>query len=377
MTSSKTLDKLGMTPQESYIVLQLLIETQKTKLVDVEVALSTVKRHQMEKKTVAGVKKKGGLFSGLRRSSANTDNNSNSSDHDSKSSSSHTLQRKARQKVRAQRVDVMGGQSVSIPQYDKSDASVDFLTKALSSDSNFLFSSLSPDELRLLIGAMAPHSSKAESIIIQQGDIGDYFYVLERGRVDFVVDGNLVGHCGPGASFGELALLYDSPRAATCKANEDCQLWRVDQHTFRYMLAKTQANQNNHIHQILRKVPFLSELEDQALSKIIDALVTRKFKAGEEIFRKGTVGDMFYILDQGTARIHDIGFGDTRFDDVDLQSGAYFGERALLTGEPRAAHVTATSDCVCLTLSRESFEATLGPLQELMDRAMTKRVLVC
>jgi cAMP-dependent protein kinase regulator len=264
-----------------------------------------------------------------------------------------------------------------IPFYKKSQASMDFLTKALSSDANFLFSSLSPDELQLLIGAMAPQKAKAEAIIIQQGDIGDYFYALERGRVDFIVEGNLVGHCGPGASFGELALLYDAPRAATCKANEECHLWRVDQHTFRYMLAKTQTNQNQHLYSILRKVPFLSELEDSALSKIIDALVTLPFPKGDQIVRKGQVGDMFYILDQGTARIHDIGFGDTQFDDVDLSSGAYFGERALLTGEPRAANVTATSDCVCLTLSRESFEATLGPLQELMDRAMTKRVLVC
>ncbi|GKY97108.1 hypothetical protein MPSEU_000669200 [Mayamaea pseudoterrestris] len=387
-SSIKSPDKLNMTPQEAYNVLQQLLETQKLKMADLEVALGCVRNNNGKQQLQQQQVKKKGLFSGLRRTSSNVDSSSHHNESSEHSNASNNIvsaimkqpRSRARQKVRAQHVDVSGSkddsQTVSLPVYEKSQASVAFLTQALSSDSNFLFSSLSPNELHLLIGAMAPCSAKADTMIIQQGDIGDYFYVLEIGRVDFIVDGNLVGHCGSGASFGELALLYDAPRAATCKAHLDCQLWKVDQHTFRYMLAKTQANQNSHIHSILRKVPFLSELEDSALSKIIDALVTVKFHKNDEIFRKGQVGDKFYILEKGKARIHEIGFGDTKFDDVFIDSGAYFGERALLTGEPRAAHVTATTDCVCFTLSRESFEATLGPLQALMDRAMTKRVLV-
>jgi len=345
----RSIDDLVMTPQEAAKVLKELVSMGKVRVPDIEVALKTVQRRRKEKKE-AGSSSKAAEDDRPKRG-------------------------KGRQKVRAQAVNVHG-KSLHIPAYDKSDDAVKFLTKALTSDSNFLFSSLSPDELRLLIDAMAPHDSPAETVIIRQGDIGDYFYVVEEGRIDFQVDGNSVGNCGRGASFGELALLYDSPRAATCVADTFCKLWKVDQHTFRYMLAKQQANQNKQINSILVKVPFLSGLEDNHLSKIIDALTTVHFKKGEYIFKKGDIGDMFYILEKGTAKVHDIGFGDTKFDDIDIESGAYFGERALLTGEPRAATVTATSDCVCLALSRESFEATLGPLQALIDRAMTKRVLI-
>ena len=327
----------------------------KVKVPDIEMAMSAVRRRRIEKKDA---KKEAG-----------------SGDASSFDESPNPKRGKGRQKVRAATVDV-NKQSMHIPSYDKSEEDSKFLTKALTSDSNFLFSSLSDGELKLLINAMAPCNVRAESVIIKQGDIGDYFYVVQEGKVDFQVDGNSVGNCGRGASFGELALLYDSPRAATCVADTDCKLWKVDQHTFRYMLAKQQANQNTQINEILVKVPFLSELEDQTLTRIIDALSTVHFNKGEYIFKKGDIGDMFYILEKGTAKVHDIGFGDTKFDDIDIASGAYFGERALLTGEPRAAHVTATSDCVCLALSRESFEATLGPLQDLIDRAMTKRVLV-
>jgi cAMP-dependent protein kinase regulator len=362
----KTIDDLVMTPQEAARVLKELVAMNRVKVPDIEVALATVRRRRLEKKEAS---KSSSMKGGAE------DKKAASGSGDSDGERSNPKRGKGRQKVRAQGVDVLG-QSLHIPCYEKSNAAVDFLMEALTSDSNFLFSSLSNDELRQLIDAMAPHSVAAESIIIKQGDIGDYFYVVEDGKVDFQVDGNSVGNCGRGASFGELALLYDSPRAATCVADTDCKLWKVDQHTFRYMLAKQQSNQNKEINEILVKVPFLSELEDQMLSKIIDALSEVRFKKGDYIFKKGDIGDMFYILEKGTAKVHDIGFGDTKFDDIDIESGAYFGERALLTGEPRAAHVTATSDCVCLALSRESFEATLGPLQNLIDRAMTKRVLV-
>ena len=51
--------------------------------------------------------------------------------------------------------------------------------------------------------------------VINQGDNGDYFYVIESGQFDIFVDGHPVGDIGAGAAFGELALMYSSPRAAT------------------------------------------------------------------------------------------------------------------------------------------------------------------
>ena len=41
---------------------------------------------------------------------------------------------------------------------------------------------------------------------------------------------------GPGDAFGELALMYTAPRAATCIAREDTSLWCVDRVTFRSMV---------------------------------------------------------------------------------------------------------------------------------------------
>ena len=260
------------------------------------------------------------------------------------------------------------------PSYPKSDAAIKFIDNSLAD--NFIFASLSARERRLLIDAMMLESVPAGTIIIQQGEVGDYFYVVEEGHVSFSVDGNHVGACSRGASFGELALLYNCPRAATCLANTDCRLWKVDQRTFRHMLANNTANQQKDINDVLRKVPFLSELEDRDLLKIADALTTVTFHEGERIINKGDVGEVFYILREGTVKVHDIGFGDSQYVDQILGPGDWFGERALLTGEPRVAHVTSIGNCSTLCLSRDTFEKTLGPLQSLIDHAMNKRVLM-
>ena len=48
--------------------------------------------------------------------------------------------------------------------------------------------------------------------------------------------------------------------------------------------------------------------------------------------------------------------------------GDYFGERALIKNEPRAANVIAKTDCTVVILDRHSFKRLLGPLEDLLKR---------
>lgn len=120
----------------------------------------------------------------------------------------------------------------------------------------------------------------------------------------------------------------------------------------------------------------MADLDQIDLSKLSDAFTTVHYPEGGRIINKGDVGENFYIIQEGTAKVHEIGFGDSAYIELPLKAGDFFGERALLTGEPRAAHVTATSTCTCLSLSRETFNHVLGPLQGAIDRAMRKRTLL-
>ena len=78
--------------------------------------------------------------------------------------------------------------------------------------------------------------------VIEQGDKGDLLYVVEDGKLDCfkLFDGETepkkVRSYEPGDAFGELALLYNAPRAATIIAKENCQLWQLDRHTFNHIV---------------------------------------------------------------------------------------------------------------------------------------------
>ena len=71
-----------------------------------------------------------------------------------------------------------------------------------------------------------------------QGAGGDFFYVAEYGAFDFVVNGSTVGSCsGGGASFGELALLYDTKRAATVACTSDAAVFALTRDVFKFTLS--------------------------------------------------------------------------------------------------------------------------------------------
>lgn len=60
--------------------------------------------------------------------------------------------------------------------------------------------------------------------VFEQGDVGDRYYVIERGEADVVGDGRLVATLGPGEGFGEIALLRRQRRTATVVARTDLRL---------------------------------------------------------------------------------------------------------------------------------------------------------
>ena len=78
-----------------------------------------------------------------------------------------------------------------------------------------MFASLRPHVLERLARGLWPVHFEAGAVILRQGDIGDAFYIVKSGRVRYEIDGAVVGEDGPGANFGEIALLRDVPRTAT------------------------------------------------------------------------------------------------------------------------------------------------------------------
>ena len=83
---------------------------------------------------------------------------------------------------------------------------------------------------------------------------------------------------------------------------------------------------------------------------------------------------MFYILEQGecvATKCLEPGKPDEEIKEY--KEGDYFGERALIKGEPRYANIIAKSELVkVISLDRDSFKRLLGPIEEILKRNMDK-----
>ncbi|KAL1610068.1 hypothetical protein SLS60_001733 [Paraconiothyrium brasiliense] len=262
------------------------------------------------------------------------------------------------------------------PRHPKSEEQQARLREAVAG--NFLFSHLDDDQSSQVLGALQEKPIPTKGIkVIQQGDVGDYFYVVEKGSFDIYVNpsgkleagpdgqGNKVGSVGPGGSFGELALMYNAPRAATVVSAEQSNLWALDRVTFRRILMDSAFQRRRMYEGFLEEVPLLASLTPYERSKIADALETKKFPPGTHIIKEGDVGESFYILESGAAEVYKRGNEKPVHR---YEKGDYFGELALLNDAPRAASVVSTTEVKVATLGKNGFQRLLGPVEGIMRR---------
>eukprot|EP00928_Gymnodinium_smaydae_P035950 TRINITY_DN2520_c0_g1_i1.p2 TRINITY_DN2520_c0_g1~~TRINITY_DN2520_c0_g1_i1.p2 ORF type:complete len:318 (+),score=100.98 TRINITY_DN2520_c0_g1_i1:107-1060(+) len=236
---------------------------------------------------------------------------------------------------------------------------------------SFLFSVLEPAELDVVVGAMEEVHCEPYVRLITQGEDGDFLFIIEEGTLECKVakDGveQVVKTCEPGDAFGELALLYNCPRAASVDSTSACVLWRLDRETFNSIVRDAAIRKRERYEAFLNSVPLLAGLGPYERSQLSDALQPQEFPAGTYVLRQGEPGSTFYMIEEGTAVATKFAAdGATEEQVMAYAPGDYFGELALLNSEERAANVIAASDVKLLTLDRISFKKLLGPLQDRM-----------
>lgn len=177
----------------------------------------------------------------------------------------------------------------------------------------------------------------------------------------------------PGEGFGELALLYNAPRAATITAKTDYTIWKLDRDTFNNIVKDAAAKKREKYDNFLQSVEILKQMDPYERSKLGDAVVEQRYKKGDYIITEGEEGKTFYLISEGTAIATKTinGPGSEPVKVKEYERGNYFGERALLTNESRAANIVVTSEeCVVLSLDRDTFNRLLGSLDQIMMRNM-------
>lgn len=121
------------------------------------------------------------------------------------------------------------------------------------------------DCLRIVKRMLSVRAAKGD-VVVHMGDLGDCLYIVSSGVIRVTTSaaegGGEAKHriLRRGASFGELALMYNAPRSATCLAEEACALWALPRRVFRELTAGSRRRAFAQVEEFLARVPLLASL---------------------------------------------------------------------------------------------------------------------
>ncbi|CAM9447603.1 unnamed protein product, partial [Scytosiphon promiscuus] len=248
----------------------------------------------------------------------------------------------------------------------KTDAQLKDIEKAISRC--FLFSSLCEAQRKEVVDSMEERRFQSGDAVIEEGGPGDFFYVTGSGELEVFIKGKnndeAVRTLKSGDAFGELALMYNSPRTATVKAVTGCLVWALDRTTFRHTILEAGQQRRQKYEVFLANVSILkrANLSPSDIAQLADAVEPIAFADGDTIIKEGDDDrNLFkFYINNGRARCCLRRLGGML---ASANMRDHFGEKALVERTPRTATVKAHGPLKCAALSIAGFERLMGPCE--------------
>ena len=235
-----------------------------------------------------------------------------------------------------------------------------------------LFHSLSKEHFRRLVSFLQILDCPAGTRLIELNSHGETCYIIANGHVRISrpassespveVPLNLLG---PGAFFGEMALLTNTPRSARATCEVDCILLELTRQGLEELAAAEpsfKAVLAEHIrerllHNLALTSPLLAGLGMSAREALLRRFTPRTFEAGQVIIEEGGANDTLFVLASGQLSVEKATERQASFQVALLHPGDVVGEISVLTSRPATATVRAATSAVTLTVRRADFEA--------------------
>jgi CRP-like cAMP-binding protein len=244
-----------------------------------------------------------------------------------------------------------------------------------------LLSALAPDDLVPLLHVFKREVAEPGKVIVEQGRPGDAMYIIIEGSVAVILHpprgGSVeLAQLGPGAFFGEMALVSRATRAAEVRTVDRTVVLVASKEDMEQLAAQVPDIGNvlvafchaRMLENLMRISPVLAPVPAARRPEVVARFGTDFREAGTAIIEEGREGPGLFLVVSGLVRV-------TRKDggeDVivaDLGPGELFGEISLLMRKPSTASVTAIEDTALLFLPREDFHAAIGEHPELLKGA--------
>jgi branched-chain amino acid transport system substrate-binding protein len=141
---------------------------------------------------------------------------------------------------------------------------------------------------------------------------------------------------------------------------------------------KARGERSTDLLEILNGVDIFNALDDGARAHIAAQMRSQAFEPGQSVVTQGEEGDSLFIIVEGVVGVW-VEVGDGKTIEVDrMGAGTFFGEMALLTGEPRTATIKAVTDTVLFEITKSDVAPLIEArpeMSEILSRELTRRAL--
>jgi len=205
-------------------------------------------------------------------------------------------------------------------------------------------------------------SFDAGTDVVEEGDLnGDYYYIVQEGTLDVFVKGKNVLSIKKGGSFGELALLYFAPRAATVTTTSDCVLWMVDRCHFKAILAKAAELHLSAYAKHLRSLDVMEGLTKRQRLEVANALTEMHYEGGDTVYGYGERGDSVYMFFDGDLSLRERGGIERDRQTARSRHPLIMGEKGLSSGHPRDHSLVIKSPtAAAVMMDKTTFELLMA-----------------
>jgi CRP-like cAMP-binding protein len=249
-----------------------------------------------------------------------------------------------------------------------------------------LFGALAPPALAKLLAAFELRECPAGETVVRQGELGLEAFWVARGMLNVVREETggivaLLAVLGPGAFFGEMALVSSAPRAASVVAVEPTQMLVAQRGQLELLAQRepaigrelAQFCQQRMLANLLRHSYVLSAVAPAKRAELIGGFATRTFKPGQLLVKQGDESGSLFVIASGGVEVRSTDPDGDRVILAQPGPGDVVGEISLVLRRPAVADVIAIYATVALELTRDAFHATIreypGLLQQLYEVA--------
>jgi CRP-like cAMP-binding protein len=250
-----------------------------------------------------------------------------------------------------------------------------------------LFGALEERALARLLACFVVRDFNAGESAIEQGAEGKEAFVVVRGLFDALRasdEGEVrLAALGPGAIFGEMALVSEAPRAASVRAIEPARTLVVSRDALERESRSEPAIarelgtfcHGRMVANLVRHSAILASVEPSERASLMARFSTRRFDQGARLVEQGTDSEGLFLIASGKVEVVSTDAEGDPIRIAELGPGEVVGEISLVLRRTATANVTATHPTVALCLTRDEFQlaikdhpALLNELYELATR---------